>query len=162
MKTSTSFYTTVLFLSFFAMMIGGCKKKNACDDVACLNGGSCVSGTCHCDALHEGARCEIEKRARYFRSSVGEFACGSSSHFDYVTITAHSDSLNALNFHNLLGEEQNITGVFMPDGTVNIPSQPSGINTISGTAALVNDKLVVNLTVMSLGNTESCTWTERW
>jgi hypothetical protein len=153
----------LLLLSFFFLIAGiGSCKKNACKSVNCNGGGNCVEGTCQCDSLHEGTNCGIEKRARYFRSSVGQIVCPSKSRLDYVTITAKGTPADTLNFRNLFGEEQNIFGLIQNDGSVYIPSQYSNTNLISGTASLVNNKLVVNFTVNNAGTVESCSWTEQW
>jgi hypothetical protein len=154
-------FVFLLSIIFLIATAGSCKKK-PCDDVNCNSGGDCVSGTCQCDTLHEGTYCETEKRARYFGSFVGEINCPSSTQLDYVSITAVSDSLNLVNFHNLFGEEQNIRGIITNNGSIYIPSQNSGNNTISGTATIVNEKIVVDFTVTNAGVTQNCSWTEKW
>ena len=145
-------------LPLLILLVFGCKKKDACDDVSCNGGGVCIDGTCQCDSLHEGTNCEIDKRSRYFGSFVGNEDCTTRNHLDYLKITAVSDSANQLNFHNLYGGESNIKGILLSDGSVYIPAQPLQSKTISGTASVVNDKVVVNFSV----DNDLCTWTEKW
>lgn len=152
------------FLIILVVLIAaeGCKKKTACDSIACLNGGSCNAGVCTCDTLHEGTYCEIDKRTRYVGSAVGSEDCTSRNHLDYLRITAVLDTANQLNFHNLYGDESNIKGIIQNDGSVYIPDQTWGGRNISGIAMVSNGKVVVNFTVINGGNTEVCSWTEKW
>jgi hypothetical protein len=60
-------------LLHFSMILGlsatlamsGCKKDDPCDDVTCLNGGTCNDGTCSCQSGYEGSTCGTEVRAKF-------------------------------------------------------------------------------------------------
>ena len=155
------FLLPFLFILVF-IATESCKKKDACDNVSCNGGGVCVDGTCQCDSLHEGTNCETDKRAKYFGSFVGNANCTSLNHLDYLKITAVSDSANQLNFHNLYGSERNIVGIIFSDGSVYIPEQVSGLDTISGSASINNGKVVVNYTAKYPGGTDVCSWMQKW
>jgi hypothetical protein len=150
-----------ILLVFVAVTITGC-KKNHCKTISCNGGGSCSEGVCQCDWLHEGEFCEIEKRAKYFGSFVGREACTSRNHLDYVNISAVEDSAHQLNFHNLYGSDSDIAGNMLADATVSIPEQwlPSGI--ISGSASIINEKIVINFLVTDGVTSDTCTWTQLW
>ena len=46
-----------------AISFSGCELfTDPCKDITCLNGGSCVDGTCLCDDYYEGPNCEKEER----------------------------------------------------------------------------------------------------
>ncbi len=151
-----------LLLPLLILFVFGCKKKDACDDVSCNGGGVCVDGTCQCDSLHEGTNCEIDKRTKYFGSFVGTENCTTRNHLDYLRIAAVNDSANQLYFHNLYGNERNVAGIIFSDGSVYIPEQISGFDTISGSASIDNGKVVVNYTAKYPGGTDVCSWVQRW
>ena len=49
-----------LLLAFFVIGSISCKKENAgdpCSETTCLNGGTCVDGTCNCPIGYTGADC---------------------------------------------------------------------------------------------------------
>jgi hypothetical protein len=152
----------VIISAFFLIAAAGSCKKNACKSISCNNAGSCDNGQCQCDSLHEGAHCETDRRAKYFGSFVGKINCTSQTHIDYVKITAVTDTINTLTLHNLFGEEQNIRGILLADGSISIPLQYSNSNFLSGKASIIGNKLVVNFTVNSGGVADTCTWMQQW
>jgi hypothetical protein len=50
----------LLFLLLAFLFILACTKKDPCEGVSCLNGGTCVDGTCNCTTGYEGSLCEKE------------------------------------------------------------------------------------------------------
>lgn len=58
MRTLILFTILALGLAF-----SGCQKEptDPCDNITCLNGGSCVNGTCECPTGYEGADCRLLK-----------------------------------------------------------------------------------------------------
>lgn len=53
----TSLLTAPAAIVLFAFVIFAC-TKDACDDVVCLNGGTCASGVCNCPSGYTGLHCE--------------------------------------------------------------------------------------------------------
>lgn len=52
----TSFVAVTFYLTF---ALSSCKKeKDPCENVQCLNGGTCNDGNCNCPAGYSGSRCE--------------------------------------------------------------------------------------------------------
>ncbi len=48
-------FTLVISIGFTS-----CSKKDPCEGLACLNGGTCEDGTCACPSGYEGSLCETE------------------------------------------------------------------------------------------------------
>jgi len=53
--------TFVILLAY--LLLAGCSKNNAdpCENVSCLNGGTCANGTCNCPEGFTGSDCSQEK-----------------------------------------------------------------------------------------------------
>jgi hypothetical protein len=47
----------ILFLSFSLVLISSCKKDDPCEQISCLNGGTCVNGSCDCPQGFSGPDC---------------------------------------------------------------------------------------------------------
>jgi len=86
-------------LSAFAvalvMFINAC-TSDPCKDVTCLNGGTCVSGTCNCTDGYEGTDCSTEWRAKF----EGTFLLSGTDNAGYtysnLTTTVASSSTGVL------------------------------------------------------------------
>lgn len=144
----------------FFTTVSSCKKKSVCDNVNCNNGGTCVNGNCNCDSLHEGTNCEIEKRAKYFGSFTFQVECSSIHHLDYLKFSPSDSGAYQIIIHNLHGLEDDCTANMMADGSVVIPYQYINAYNISGSANIVNNKIVVNYILYTNGGNDTCTWTE--
>lgn len=47
---------------FGTVLYTGCTKpEDACENVSCNNGGTCINGTCNCPSEYTGAYCETRK-----------------------------------------------------------------------------------------------------
>ena len=110
----------------------GC--TDPCQDVLCLNGGTCLEGTCLCPDFYEGADCGAEERTKYFATYNGTTtysdAQGNTNNYsDSKTLTI---SNKGLTYFNIDG------GVFAmltspKSGVFDIPSQASA-NPIDSTS----------------------------
>lgn len=50
----------LLCVSVCVVSLSSCKKKDQCDTISCLNGGTCSDGQCECINGYSGNRCEVE------------------------------------------------------------------------------------------------------
>jgi len=134
------------------MALTGCKKDDPCDDVTCLNGGTCNDGNCACAAGFEGSTCGTEMRAKFVGVFNGTFSCPGVN----ATITMTNSNSAA-----------SITSIVMFDGvdtwigtvngsSVSVATQTiSGGNTISGSGQLSGLILTMNLNISGT----TCTYT---
>ena len=165
MKKSLFFFVALVLC---IAILGSCKKKkDACDNINCNNGGSCVNGSCKCDSVHEGANCESEKRAKYFGGHVFNIDCSSGDHLDYAKFLSSDSGANKIEIVNLYSSGSACFGTLLADGSIDIASQELvsqslGTGTISGRASMINDKIVISFMAAFAGNLDTCTWTQRW
>ncbi|MCB9233141.1 MAG: calcium-binding EGF-like domain-containing protein [Bacteroidia bacterium] len=83
--------------------ITGC---DPCANTECLNGGSCVDGTCVCATGYEGSDCSTLSRAKLIGAyNVAETCSGSPFTYACTISGSTSDDLkiNFSNFYDLLG-----------------------------------------------------------
>lgn len=79
------------FIGVFAlamMMLTSCTDE--CKDVTCLNGGTCLAGTCECPAGYEGTDCGEGYNAKF----VGNYSLATTA-CDTVGLTPYSASITA-------------------------------------------------------------------
>ncbi len=67
--------TSLLTLSAFGSVTYMACKKDRCNNVACLNGGSCDNGNCVCTPGFEGNRCETLSRTKFITNFNGGDSC---------------------------------------------------------------------------------------
>ncbi|MBS1777824.1 MAG: hypothetical protein JST70_00775 [Bacteroidetes bacterium] len=144
--------TTILF---FGLTLFSQCTKDPCNDIKCLHGGTCKSGTCKCPTGYEGTTCNEKENDKFTGNYVGN-DCGSTE--TYV-VKAQADTKtiwitvpDAFSGH-IYGT---VSGT-----TVSFPSQSLLIDTdyytFSGSASLSGNTLSINYTVIdSDGNKASC------
>jgi len=138
---------------FTVSMISSCKKDEAdpCDNVTCLNGGTCNSGACSCATGYEGSTCGTEVRAKFIGQYNGTFSCPGFNGTVNMTITNSAAGVTSIVFNDGV---DTWTGT-VSGSSVNIPTQTlSGGATISGTGQLAG--LILTLNINLAGNT--CTY----
>lgn len=59
----------ILFISSFI----ACAKKDPCEDITCINGGICETGTCKCPVGYEGTTCEKESLPKAIKVTAIKF-----------------------------------------------------------------------------------------
>lgn len=133
--------TLVLGLST-AMLFTSCKKDDPCDDVVCMNGGTCNDGSCACATGYEGSTCATEVRAKFVGTYNGTFTCPGNTATINMTISNSAAGITSVvisdGFDNWIGT---VSG-----SSVNIATQTiSGGTTISGNGQLAGNILTLNL-----------------
>lgn len=145
-------FSTVLFFS--------CKKKaikyndstliRPCENVICLNGGTCKDGLCYCPVGYEGLKCATkwsEKFLGYYKAS-DECYTGTNN-FYFVNITPILEYANKMTIHNLgtACPGTLLEAVINPEKTTfHIPSQTTCNNIyISGNGNINGDYINIYL-----------------
>lgn len=135
-------------------------NDDPCKDVSCQNGGTCLTGTCDCEAGYEGEFCETLSRAKFIGSYNGNETCTVGTDSYVLTISASSVDDATVVVSNVYNQGFTVTGT--TDGTsLTIPSQSTGGVTISGSGSISSTGITLTLNY-SIGNstgTNSCTFT---
>lgn len=79
-------------------------KKDKCNNVACLNAGTCDGGVCTCAAGFEGSRCEVESRNKFIATFNGGDSCtvmGVNGYF--INFVKKVDNKTQMTLRNMLG-----------------------------------------------------------
>ena len=64
----------LLVFSIGAGFLSGC-KRGSCENITCLNGGTCRNGRCQCPVGFEGARCETKWTDRWIGTYTADDRC---------------------------------------------------------------------------------------
>ena len=67
--------TSLTLTLFMAIVSYTACKKDACDNVICLNLGACDGGKCSCPTGYEGLRCEVLSRDKFIFTFNGGDSC---------------------------------------------------------------------------------------
>ncbi len=155
-------------LTFISIAVISCKKDDPepdpCENVSCLNGGTCNNGSCSCTAGYEGSNCGTEQRAKFVASYSVSENCNLTGNFNYtMTISNSATGVSAVVINNFYGVGATVTGTV--NGTsltiasqlVNVGSQAF---TFSGSGQVNGNILTLSYTVADgSGGSETCTST---
>ena len=155
-----TFLTTIAFS--MVMLFTAC-DDDPCKDVTCLNGGTCVSGTCNCAAGYEGTDCSTKTQDRYVGSYSAIDVCSSGTYNYNATVTASSTDLTKVLMTNFGGFGSSVVVNATVDGSsFTVPSQTFGSVSISGSGTLASDGLTINVTYTANdtgGGSDQCSGT---
>lgn len=145
-------------LIFLIVSIAAC-SPDACEDVVCLNNGTCDSGHCVCPDGYEGLNCETEQRLAFVGSYAVSEACAQGDFAYSITIETASTSNTDVTIQNFSDFDLSVAASI--NGTsLTIPTQTVNASTISGNGEMVNDALLIDYTLTtSGGQTLVCTMT---
>ncbi len=125
-------------------------KKDACNTVTCLNGGSCAGGLCSCPVGWTGTFCET---SAFGGSWNGADICDSQSYNFAISVSpSSSDTVTFYiqNPHGFAGSQ--LMGTRSGAKTINIPNQPCDTVMFSGTLTLTsNNALTFSYTITDTG-----------
>jgi hypothetical protein len=164
---------SILGLSFlsaiaFSMVIlfNAC-SSDPCKDVTCLNGGTCVSGTCNCANGYEGTNCDTKTQDRYAGSYSAVDVCTSGNYSYNATVAPSSTDITKILMTNFggFGSSVVVSGT-VAGSSFTVPSQSFGAVTISGNGTLASDNLTINVSYTANdtgGNSDVCqgTWAKQ-
>ena len=153
------------FLSFLLTMflLSGC--TDPCQDLVCLNGGTCISGTCLCPDFYEGTDCGIEERTKYFGSYTGtttysDAQGNTSTYADSKVVSSSNNGISYINFAGGIYGSLTAPG----SGVFDIPSQSSANpgaadSYFSGSGNFSGTYVTYTLTVENNGETITMSFT---
>lgn len=103
---------SIVLFAFVAVLFSSCKKKDIkyndttlvrpCENVVCLNGGSCLDGLCVCPIGYEGVKCEKRWTDKFLGTFIASDECytGSTGFYD-VMVNADPAIAEKMYFSNL-------------------------------------------------------------
>ncbi len=146
------FHIALILLLSTLTVLPSCKKDDPCDNVVCLNGGTCSDGSCTCATGYEGTTCETEIRAKFIGIYNGTFSCPGVNTTINMTISNSAIGITSVVFSD---GADTWTGT-VSGSSVSISTQTiSGGTTISGSGQLAGNILTLSL---NLSGT-TCTYT---
>jgi len=150
----TKFFQILGVVAVTVLSFNSC-TTDACKDVTCQNGGTCLEGDCVCGDAYSGTNCETLVRTAFLGTfNVGE-TCGSGSDTYAVVIAAGSTDAS-VSITNLYDQGFVVTGTVNADGGITIASQTFGNGTISGSVVRAGGVTTINFTVTLAGNSDTC------
>jgi hypothetical protein len=155
---------TLMLMTFGVIAIASCKKEeDPCDNVTCLNGGTCNDGTCACAAGYEGSTCGTEQRSKFLASYNVSESCNVSGNFNYImTISTSATGVSSVVLNNFFGVGASVTGN-VSGTSITIPSQIVNVNSIgttfSGSGQVNGNILTLSYTIVVGADSETCTAT---
>ena len=161
-----------LFGAFFmaAMIFTGC--DDPCKDVTCLNGGTCLEGTCECPTGYEGDDCGTAVNAKFTGTfNMASSACDTVDNTNYPVALNASDTdpleftlggiyQNGLaNTVNCMVSTSNTSNFTIPNQTFTDDTFGAGF-TIEGSGSIDGSNLTVTYDIFDVTNNvawEGCT-----
>lgn len=139
----------VVTLSFVLVLFSACNKGKTkyndttlirpCDNVICLNGGTCTDGLCYCPQGFEGPQCATRWSDKFVGNYSADDACDTSAKVYGVVLNADPDYAYKLRIFNL--------GLSCPGNIIN-----AVINPEKTSFAIPMQKTCGNLYVSGYGN----------
>ncbi|MCS7085214.1 MAG: hypothetical protein RMM53_08350, partial [Bacteroidia bacterium] len=74
------------------LVVGGC-KKDKCEGVTCLNGGSCADGKCNCVNGFSGDRCQIAPTPPTASFTIDKMSCTAPCTFNVTSTSVNATSI---------------------------------------------------------------------
>jgi hypothetical protein len=150
-------------LTLIVVVVSSC-KKDPCDDISCLNGGTCNDGTCACAEGYEGTTCATEERAKFLSTYSVNESC-TSGPFEYsISISTSSSGVSNVIIPNFGGYGVTVAAT-VNNSSINIPNQTlsdgTGASaTFSGSGQISGNILTITYNVsFNGGGSDACTMT---
>lgn len=158
-------FSALLTVGAFTTMTYVACNPDACKDVVCQNGGTCVTGTCNCTTGYSGTNCESEVRKTYFNTYKGN---GSDSDGDTYTnwgLKFETRSTDAKNMVLTVLDGDNspvvaLNVILQSNTTFTIESKTDGTTVYTGTGTVDASKASLNLSVNDAGSILTVTFTD--
>jgi hypothetical protein len=162
-KVSILGSTFLAAIAFSTVMFFNACDEDACKDVVCQNGGTCVDGTCICAEGYEGTNCETRTADKYAGTWSVVDVCTSDTYPYTADIAVSSTEAAKILISNFGGFGSSVVVSANVNGnSVAIPSQSFGAVSISGNGTLSSNGLTINVSYTAndvYGGADVCTGT---
>lgn len=158
MMNKNRFHLLALFGALIALT-PAC-NTDPCKDVNCGANGTCLDGSCVCDAGYEGVSCETEWATKFEGSYLGKDVCGSTTYNLSKPAIVSKRSATQVRISNFGGFDSFIDAQVIKSDELEFKdyADPTG-RKFTGSAKLTGNKLTGSYTVtFSDGTSESCTF----
>jgi len=151
-------------LCFLLVALVACKKDDPdpCENVSCLNGGTCNDGSCRCAAGYEGGTCATEQRSKFLGVYNVSEACGSGNFTYTMNINTSAAGVQNVVFSNFGGYGVTVNGT-INGSSITVPNQTLDVTgtsaTFSGSGQISGVILTLTYTTSAGGGSETCTAT---
>lgn len=136
----------------------GC--KDACADITCLNGGTCVEGDCVCADGFEGTDCGTKSVTKFVGNYNTNEICSTGNYSYSSELQASASNDLRMIITNLYELGENVTAELDAGSTTSftIPSVTIQGLTIQGTGSINTDgtTVTINYTVNDGSQTDNC------
>ncbi len=149
----------VAFFGALAFLTSSC-NPDPCKDVDCGLNGTCLDGSCVCDAGYEGASCEIEWATKFEGSYLGKDVCGGTTYNLTKPAVISKRSATEVRITNFGGFDSFIDAQVTKSDELGFTNyeDPAG-RRFTGSAKISGNKLTGSYTVtFSDGSSEGCTF----
>jgi hypothetical protein len=149
-------FSALLAIGAFSVVTYTACTKDACKDVVCNNGGTCVSGTCSCPVGYEGVSCDTKTRDKFVGTYIGQETCTIGSDNYTITITTNSNDV-MVTLTNLYNQGFTAIGTVTGANTFSL-SGSQGTTSYTGTGTLATNQLTLQYSISSPAATNTCTF----
>lgn len=150
-------FSALLAVGAFATITYTSCNTDACDDIDCMNGGLCISGTCSCPTGYEGETCQTLSRDKFVGVYSGNETCTIGSDSYAITLSASSDDLK-INYTNLYNQSYSAVCTITGQNTFSFAGTASGGVSFDGTSTLNANTITVNYTINTGTLSNTCTF----
>jgi hypothetical protein len=157
-------FSALLTLGAFGTVFYTSCTKDACKDVVCKNGGTCVNGTCSCPYAFNGTNCETEVRSTYYNTykgngtdSDGDTYTGWSLKFYKVGDDPKTMGMDLLTNVNM--PVASLTVTLQSATTFNVVAQTVSGTTFTGSGSVNTTSASLTLVATETGNVTTFTFT---
>ncbi|MEM6265680.1 MAG: hypothetical protein AAGI38_24470 [Bacteroidota bacterium] len=157
--TAISLIRFCLVVSLGCLLLGVAACGDDCEDVDCLNGGTCVEGSCECPEDFVGEQCEFSSARRFVGNYLVDYDCQRSGPEHRVIVSVSPDDNAQLIFTDLgdldCGSETVAVIGTLAGNTLTIEEQtfcadliPNGY-TFSGTGEVGGNSITLNFSIFT-------------
>lgn len=150
-----------LTIGAFTMVTFTSCDPDACKDVVCNNGGTCVNGNCDCLTGYEGSNCSTVSAASLPGTYTGTESCQpplSSSSSWSSTLTQSSNDETKVVISNFGDSGTNVTGQ-VNKNAITLDATAIGSYTVTGTGTINGNVITINYDLSGGVTPRSCTMT---
>lgn len=146
------------------IVVGAC--TDPCKDTTCLNGGTCIDGSCDCPSGYQGDSCNYETRSFFYGTYNVHAICSSSGVTDYTSnISSIPGDLFKVRIANFGNVFSNYVTATINGNLINIAGQSPDNDgrVVSGSGTLSGNVIQMSYTIAGGTGTDICdqaTWTK--